>query len=228
MAGNYVENTGLQIIKHKARDLIQVVAVIRDSPAEKAGISVNDFLTHISAAEADGKPLAKPETVAVKGLTVEEAAKKLRGKPQTKVKLTIEREGYEPQEIELTRALDVLDLGFMELQGAAYTPAARQYYQGRIVRLKGQYKPSNNERVFSLVRYKITCCAADATVLNLVIMLDPQAPSLPKIKADQWVEVTGQIEFRKRKDRDEYVTVLKVALPKDIQEVEPDANPYLQ
>jgi uncharacterized membrane protein YcgQ (UPF0703/DUF1980 family) len=144
--------------------------------------------------------------------------------------LTIEHpDEAKPEEVELTRAADVIPLEFNALQGAAYTPSSRQYYAGKVVQLVGQYGQVRNDRTFTLVRFKMTCCAADAQTLPVLIMLDPQSPeNLSHLKALEWVKVTGRIEFKKRTDRDEYVTVLIVASAKDIQGTDPPSNPYLQ
>jgi uncharacterized membrane protein YcgQ (UPF0703/DUF1980 family) len=229
--GRYVENTGLQITKNSARDLIQVISVVKDGPADKAGIKLGDFLTHVTRhKDGTGKNLDKPEVTPLKGLTVEDALKKLKGPPRTTVKLTIARaDEAKPQEVEITRAPDIIELPWNALQEAAYTPSSRQYYQGKVVQLLGQYAPGRNDRTFTLVRYKITCCAADARPLPVVIMLDPHCPeNLSQIRANEWVKVTGRIEFHKRTDRDEYVTVLVVASAADIQSSDPDPQPYLQ
>ena len=152
------------------------------------------------------------------------------GKPGSTITLTIDaRAKPRPQEAQLTRAADVIDLEFNTLQSAAFTPLSRHYYEGKIVRLVGQYAPGDTDRTFTLVRFKITCCAADARPLNVMIMLDPQSPeSLSHVKALEWVKVTGRLTFRKRKDRDEYVTVLIVASPSDVKSTEPDPRPYIQ
>jgi hypothetical protein len=223
--GNYVENTGLQVTKDTAQDVLRVVSVVRDSPAEKAQIHVNDLITQV--APEDGKS-AKP--VSLKGLTLANSIKQVQGEPGTKTKLTLQPSGTEgAHDVVLTRESDILNLRFKELEGAAYTPDAREYYQGRMVRIIGQYAPSGTDRMFTLVRFKITCCAADAIPLNVVILLDPQSKEkLGPLPTHQWVEVTGRIEFLKRKDRDEFVTVLKVASPKDVRPVPPDSDPYVQ
>jgi carboxyl-terminal processing protease len=57
---------------------IKVVAPIEDSPAWRAGIKPGDLITRL-----DGQPL--------KGLSLDEAIKKMRGEPRTKVVLTISR-----------------------------------------------------------------------------------------------------------------------------------------
>jgi hypothetical protein len=229
--GTFVENTGLKIIKDEGKEGVRVVGVAQTSPAAKAGIKSGDRIFQISRLDsADGKPLANPEIVALKDLSAEAAAKVLGGKPQTRVKVTVKREGAEkPDEVELTRAMDVLALGFKELDRGSYSPDARNFYDGRTVRLKGQFAAGQDKRSFSLVRLKIQCCAADAIPLNVVIRLDPQAQGdLQSFGANTWVEVTGRVEYLKKKDKDEYVAVLNVAQPADVIPTQPDNNPYIQ
>jgi hypothetical protein len=229
--GRYVENTGLQITKNSAGDLIQVASVVKDGPADKARVKAGDVITQVTQnQDAKGKKLEKPGVTPLKGMSVEDAVSKLKGAPGSTIKLTLEQ-ANEPKtrEVEITRAADVIPLGFNVLQGAAYTPSRRQYYQGKVVQLVGQYAPGNNDRTFTLVRFKITCCAADARPLPVMIMLDPHSPdNLSHVKALEWVKVTGRLEFHKRTDRDEYVTVLVVASPADVQSTEPDPQPYIQ
>jgi hypothetical protein len=230
-SGKFVQNTGLQILKDAGRDAVQVVMVASDSPAAKAGLRVHDLITQVTRNEdAEGKPLEKPEVLPTKGMSVDEAAKAIGGKPGTKVKLAVRHEGEEQaHDVELTRAADILSLGFKELEGAAYMPSKRKYFEGRMVKLKGQYSPSGNPKVFKLVRYKITCCAADAVPLDVVIMLDPQSQeNLAHLSPNQWIEVLGQVQFLKRRDRDEYVTVLTVASAKDVRPADADNDPYIQ
>lgn len=230
-SGKYVENTGLQITKDSKGDLIQVVSVVANSPAAKAGIKAGDLITQITREKDDaGKKLDKPEVVPLKGVSVEDAVAKLRGKPESTITLTIEHpEEAKPKELELTRAPDVIRLNFTELQSAAYTASSRRYYEGKVVKIVGQYSPSGNDRMFTLVRIKIKCCAADVVRLNVVIQLDPQVPgSFDRIQANDWVNVTGRITFGRRKDRDEYVTMLIVSSPEDVKPTDPDPQYYLQ
>jgi len=229
-AGKYVENTGLQISKASGSDRIQVISVVADGPAAKAGIKAGDVITQITPEKDDlGNKLADPEVTSLKDASVEAAVTKLKGKPGSSIKLSIERPGETKLEIELTRAADVIRLEFDTLQSAAYTPSSRQYYEGKVVQLIGQYSPGRNDRTFTLVRFKISCCAADARPLNVVIMLGPQTPgSLAHVKPLEWVKVTGRITFKKRTDRDEYVTILIVASPDDVQSTDPDPRYYLQ
>jgi hypothetical protein len=225
MGGAYAKNTGLKIIKGG-----EVVGVAQDSPAFKAGIRVHDYITKIAPAGQDGpSPLEK--AVSIKAMSAEEAAKVIGGEDQTKVGLTVQHAGQDkPEEIELTRKKDTLVLEFLELERASYDLKSRNYFEGRTVRLKGQYAPGNDRRTFSLVRFKIKCCAADAIVLNVVIRLDPQAQGdLSQFKPNDWIEVMGRVEFlKKRGQEEEYVAVLNVPSSNDVVPAQPESNPYLQ
>jgi hypothetical protein len=129
------------------------------------------------------------------------------------------------------------ELGFRELEGAAYSQDRRDFFEGKTVRLKGQFAPSSSDRMFSLVRFKINCCAADAIPLSAVIMLDPDSKAQlnPAEYAGKWVEVTGQVQFRAREKngRQEWVTVILVKPDEDhplsrlIVETQPDNRPFI-
>ena len=86
---------GVQIRRNEARDQLQVVTPIFNSPAHKAGLKANDIITTIIS-EVDPKTgEAYPEAIVTptKGLTTEDAVKKILGKPGTRIKLMVEREG---------------------------------------------------------------------------------------------------------------------------------------
>src|ERR1700741_681683 len=71
--------------------LIKVVAPIDETPAAKAGIMANDIITHL-------------DDDAVQGLTLNQAVEKMRGAPNTKIRLKVMRKGKEgPLEITLVR-----------------------------------------------------------------------------------------------------------------------------
>lgn len=72
--------------------LVRVTAPIDDTPAYEAGIQPGDYITHI-----DGE--------SVMGISLQESVKKLRGKPGTKVKVTISRKDKEPFDVKMTRAI---------------------------------------------------------------------------------------------------------------------------
>ena len=71
--------------------LIKVVAPIDETPAAKAGILANDIITHL-------------DDDAVQGLTLNQAVEKMRGAPNTKIRLKIMRKGKDtPLEVTLVR-----------------------------------------------------------------------------------------------------------------------------
>ena len=71
---------------------IKVVSPIDDTPASKAGIEAGDLIVKI-----DGQP--------TKGLSMMDAIGKMRGKPGSSINLTLVREGGQPFDVKLTRAI---------------------------------------------------------------------------------------------------------------------------
>jgi len=96
---------GVQIRKNNIKDSLQVVTPIKDSPAYKAGLQAGDLITTIiREVDSEGKAINPPEIISTKGMTTEDAVKKILGKEGTKVKLVIERDGSEkPLEFNLIR-----------------------------------------------------------------------------------------------------------------------------
>jgi carboxyl-terminal processing protease len=73
--------------------VIKVVAPIDETPAAKAGVQANDYITHI-----DDEP--------VQGLTLNQAVDKMRGPVNTAIKIRIMRKGQDkPVEMTLTREI---------------------------------------------------------------------------------------------------------------------------
>jgi len=84
---------GLGIEVTMENGFIKVVAPIDDTPAEKAGLKSGDVITRL-----DGTP--------VKGMSLNDAVKHMRGKPDTDIRLTVIREGEsKPLEFVITRAV---------------------------------------------------------------------------------------------------------------------------
>ena len=83
---------GLGIEVSMENGLVKVVSPIDDTPAARAGLKPGDLVTHL-----DGKP--------VQGLTLPEAVEKMRGPVNSDINLTIRREGKEPFDVKLTRAV---------------------------------------------------------------------------------------------------------------------------
>jgi uncharacterized protein DUF1980 len=115
---------------------------------------------------------------------------------------------------------------FTDLEEAARNPGPGNFYTNTLVRIKGQFSPSSGGGAFSLVRLKMTCCAADARPLNVII----EAPgSVSQFRPGDWINVEGRIEFRESTNRNKgYVTVLKVPSLERIRQTSPARPPYLQ
>ncbi len=89
--GTTGEFGGLGIEIGSEDGFIKVISPIDDTPAERAGIKAGDLITRI-----DDKP--------VKGMTLDDSVNLMRGKPGTKITLTIVRKKQsKPFEIELIR-----------------------------------------------------------------------------------------------------------------------------
>jgi len=115
---------GVQIRGDSASGMLKVVSPIKGSPAysirpsngsreareDDPGLHAEDIITTIiRETDDDGERLEKPEVISTKDLPINTAVKKIIGKPNTKVKLLVQREGEaEPLEFEITRgAVDV-------------------------------------------------------------------------------------------------------------------------
>jgi uncharacterized repeat protein (TIGR03943 family) len=135
---------------------------------------------------------------------------------------------------ESVRATGQASVGFVELQQASLTPESRDYYEGKTVTLTGQYLAYSPKR-FTLRRYKIACCAADAVKLDAVIMVDDKAAEKvdPDTYRDKWVEVTGRIHFFPKPGSNEFITALILYPTKDepisqlVKIIPPPATPWL-
>ena len=91
--GTSGEFGGLGIEVGMEDGFIKVIAPIDDTPAQKAGIQAGDLIIRL-----DDKP--------VKGMSLTDAVKIMRGKPGTRIKLTIRRSGEpKPLVFEITRAI---------------------------------------------------------------------------------------------------------------------------
>jgi hypothetical protein len=113
-------------------------------------------------------------------------------------------------------------LGFKTLEQASADKDDRDYWKGKRVKVTGQFAPSPaSDRIFSLVRFRIRCCAADAIQLNVPMI---SKESVSDIKTDQWVEVTGRISFQQ--GRNGYLTVLHIPNRQAIASTNPDPNPW--
>ncbi|MCD6360921.1 MAG: PDZ domain-containing protein [Armatimonadetes bacterium] len=97
--GGAISFPGVGLIVSIERDdagetVARVVGLSADSPGGEAGMKAGDAITHI-----DGN--------AVAGMEPAEVARRLRGRPGTKVTLTLAREGAAPVDVEVTRRAPV-------------------------------------------------------------------------------------------------------------------------
>src|SRR5690348_8900278 len=83
---------GLGIEVTMENGVVKVVSPIDDTPAARAGLKPGDFITHI-----DGDP--------VLGLSLNEAVERMRGPINSDLKLTVRREGKDPFDVMLKRAV---------------------------------------------------------------------------------------------------------------------------
>jgi len=89
--GTQGEFGGLGIEVGMEEGFVKVVSPIEDTPAFRAGLKPGDFIIKIDDAS-------------VKGMTLNDAVKRMRGKPRTTIRLTIMRKGEaKPFEVTLTR-----------------------------------------------------------------------------------------------------------------------------
>jgi carboxyl-terminal processing protease len=84
---------GLGIEVTMEKGVVKVVSPIDDTPAARAGIQTNDYITHL-------------DDVQIQGMTLQEAVEKMRGPVNTPINLTIVRKGEEnPLQIKVVRAV---------------------------------------------------------------------------------------------------------------------------
>jgi len=89
--GTSGEFGGLGIVVGMEDGFVKVISPIDDTPAERAGIKAGDLIIRL-----DNKP--------VKGMSLDDAVKMMRGKPGTDIELLVVREGAEkPLSFNLTR-----------------------------------------------------------------------------------------------------------------------------
>ncbi|MBD5389151.1 PDZ domain-containing protein [bacterium] len=81
---------GIQITSD--RGAVRVIAPIDDTPAAKAGIKAGDYITHVDDDQVFDQ-------------TLNQVVKKMKGRPGTKVKLTVISDGQEARTVTLKRAI---------------------------------------------------------------------------------------------------------------------------
>ncbi|MBT3765045.1 MAG: S41 family peptidase [Rhodospirillaceae bacterium] len=83
---------GMEVTLDKESGLVKVIAPIDGTPAARAGIAAGDLISHL-------------DDSSLKGLTLRKAVKKMRGKPGSRIKLTVIRNGDAPFDMVIVRAV---------------------------------------------------------------------------------------------------------------------------
>jgi carboxyl-terminal processing protease len=125
---------------------VKVVSPIDDTPAMRAGVMAGDLIIRL-----DDTP--------VKGMSLNDAVKMMRGEPGTKIRLTIVREGVQqPVVLEITRAViqvrsvrsETLDGGFGYLRITNFQSATGEDVRKAVSQLKRDNKGGLNGMVLDL------------------------------------------------------------------------------
>ncbi len=133
---------------------------------------------------------------------------------------------------------EAFNVRFLDLEMAATYPEERKFYAGKTVRLSGKFSGLDDTH-FTLVRFMMKCCAADAVKLNAIIWVDPSKladPRLANLNPQQmnnkWVIVTGRVHFIKNTANNQYMPAVILTPTKDeplanlVKSVPSDPNPY--
>jgi hypothetical protein len=103
---------------------------------------------------------------------------------------------------------------YKQLEQAAFSPGQRARYDGKKVQVVGMFNPvDGSDRFFYLAGRSMQCCAADAITLNVQMYCKESlnAPNKEKLQKEDWVRVTGRVQFRQDPNRPGiYRTVLVI------------------
>jgi hypothetical protein len=131
----------------------------------------------------------------------------------------LQQDTLEKEKLGAVQAVD-----FKELEEAAGKEERRELWENKTVEVRGQFATSpRNARAFSLVRYRIGCCAADAIQVSVPVLC---REDLRGITHNSWVKVTGKVVFMQRDGA--FKTVLLVPTRTKVELCTPDLNPYVQ
>jgi hypothetical protein len=125
---------------------------------------------------------------------------------------------------------------FKELEKAAYNETQRQAWNGTGVELTGQFVGDSDSN-FSLVRYQLSCCAADATPLKAVIIVEydalPGGDRLEPTKLrGKWVRVRGVLQFFEKGKNTFIPEIVITPTPQEplsdlVKQIPQPADPYV-
>ena len=130
---------------------------------------------------------------------------------------------------------DDFSVTFVQLEQAALSEDLRTYYEGKTIRLLGKYVAQDSDH-FTLVRYTMNCCAADAIPLKALTIIDRSKSKEPLDSNrlnNKWVEVTGQVQFLKMRDGSSFIPAIIIQptpekkLTQLVKPVPAPANPFV-
>jgi hypothetical protein len=126
----------------------------------------------------------------------------------------------------------VLDAENTQFWEAARTKEWRAHYEGKLVRVEGQYSRGRDSRSFWLVRWKVRL----EEPYLLRVELDPRCDEiLPHYPTGQWLRVTGQVDFQEVSGKPgSYIAVIRTMPNSDhpldrlVQVIERPRSPFLE
>ena len=173
--GTQGEFGGLGIEVGMEDGFVKVISPIDDTPASRAGIKAGDYII-------------KLDDTAVRGMTLNDAVKKMRGKPKTPIKITIMRKG-EDKPLLFTLVRDVVKVKsvkaktiepgyaiikvsqFQETTGESLAQAIQQVYKENPQGLKGLVLDLRNDPG-GLLNSAVAVSAAFLSKDDLVVYTD--------------------------------------------------------
>lgn len=143
---------GLQIALDPDTGTLKVIAPIANSPADKAGIRPADAILKI-----DGIPTA--------GLSLDEAAERMRGPIGSRVRLTVQHDGSEPAELDVVRDRIALNPVYADLRTATGKTASGAATKIGYIRLN-QFNANATSEVANAIK-RLEKQGADSYILDL-------------------------------------------------------------
>ncbi len=125
---------GLGIEVTLENGFVKIISPLDGTPASRAGVLSGDLITHI-----DGK--------SIQGLNLNESVEKMRGKPGTKIIISIFRKGKDPFELKLKREIIQIksvrselmqDIGYLRI--TSFTKNTVDHLETEVKKIKSQAK----------------------------------------------------------------------------------------
>lgn len=180
---------GLGIEVTMEEGLIKVISPIEDTPAFHAGVKAGDLITHL-----DGAP--------IKGMTLMDAVKIMRGRPGTGITLTISRAGKAPFDIAVVRAVILVRSVRWHLEGdIGYV---------KVMSFTEQVEPKLEEAMADM--FAAAAVAGDAPLRGIVLDLRNNPGGLldqSRFVSDAFLESGVIVSVRERNPRNDRVFMAK-------------------